>query len=53
MNKIKIKENNVNDDIIMNEISIHSKLVHDNIIRLHSHYISSDAYNLVKNLLSR
>ena len=47
MNKIKIQEKKVNEDIIMNEIYIHSKLIHDNIVRLYSYNISSDAYNLV------
>ena len=47
MTKNKIKESNVSEETIMNEISIHSKLVHDNIIRLYSFNISSDAFNLV------
>ena len=53
MNKSVISENNVNEEIIMNEINIHSKLIHDNIIRLHSFNISSDSFNLVSYIYIR
>ncbi len=48
MLKSRIEEENVSFDIIYNEINTHLKLVHDNIIRLHSFSESEDAFNLVK-----
>ena len=47
MNTTNIKENNVNEELIENEINIHSKIIHDNIIRLYSFHVTSEAYYLV------
>lgn len=48
MLKSRIEEENISNEIIYNEINLHLKLVHDNIIRLHSFSESDEAFNLVK-----
>jgi serine/threonine protein kinase len=52
MNKSIIKENGVSEELIENEINLHSKFIHDNIIRLYSYHVTSDAYYLVNLLLN-
>ena len=47
MLKSRITQENISFDIIYNEINIHLKLVHENIIRLHSFNEDEEGFNLV------
>lgn len=47
MNKQKILSTGAKLDIVRREIDIHSRLVHENIIRLHSYYEDAESFYLI------
>jgi len=47
MEKSKIVEHGAKIDIVIREINIHRRLVHENVIRLFSHYEDKDSYYLI------
>ena len=47
MQKSRIEEENVNFDIIKNEINIHSRLAHENIIKVYSSNEDDNNFYLV------
>jgi len=47
MEKSKIMEHGAKLDIVLREINIHKRLVHNNIIRLLSHYEDKDSFYLI------
>jgi serine/threonine protein kinase len=48
MNKNTIIEMCSNLDVVKREIEIHSRLIHENIVRMYSYHEDKDAYYLVK-----
>ena len=53
MDKISIRQNNSDFYIVKNEITIHSKLFHDNIIKVFSSYEDEQSFYLVIYKLTR
>ena len=51
MNKKKITENGAKLDIVLREINVHRRLVHENVIRMYSHFEDNDSFYLVNILL--
>ena len=47
MNKAKITEHGAKLDIVIREINVHRRLIHENIVRMYSHYEDKDSYYLV------
>lgn len=48
MNKAKITEHGAKLDIVVREINVHSRLIHENIVRMYSHYEDKECYYIVK-----
>ena len=51
MKKNKIIENGALFDIVMREIDVHRRLIHDNIVRMYSHHEDKEAFYIVKFML--
>lgn len=53
MGKQRVIDNGGSREIIMREISIHRRLIHDNIVRLHSHYEDKDNYYMIMDYITK
>ena len=51
MNKSIIKELNVDENVVFNEMNFHNRLIHENIIRAYSAQEDEEAYYLVRYIL--
>ena len=47
MNKAKITEHGAKLDIVIREINIHRRLIHENIVRMYSHHEDKESYYIV------
>ena len=52
MNKMKILDSGAGLDIIYREISIHRRILHENIVTLHSYHEDNDEFNLIMDLVN-
>ena len=50
MSKSKILEHGAKLEIVVREIDVHRRLIHENIVRMYSHYEDKESYYIVINL---
>jgi serine/threonine protein kinase len=53
LNKNKITENGITRDMVLREVQIHRRLVHDNIVKLYSHYEDYNDYYLIMEYINK